>query len=203
MAWIKLREILWDNPFQKWFLAGLVIVNALGSVWGYIWYRNQFAATPWQVWPFVPDSPLSSTLMTMALFTLLVGRRNVLFQLLAFTAVIKYGLWAVVLITDFWLAGGQQAVTEWMLWLSHLGMAAEGYLFLRHLPVRAWHVALVGGWMAFNDYVDYAWGLHPYLFTGDQLLLALVSAVALTAFISTTITLLYLKGPGMKHFRAE
>lgn len=184
MPWLrKFRRLLWEDPFDKWFLTLLIIVNALGSVWGYLWYRQQLAETPWPFWIFTPDSPLSTTLMAVALLTLLVGRPSALFLLLAYTAVIKYGLWAIVLITDYWLRGGPIAFTESMLWLSHLGMAVEGFLYLRHLRVTAGQAIFTGVWMALNDFMDYGLGLHPYLFLPEQRTLAMASAVALTVML--------------------
>lgn len=177
-------DLLWDNPFRRWMLESLVLVNALGSLYGYWWYHQQLASTPPAYWLFVPDSPLSSTWMTLALLLLLAGRRPSLFLLLAYTAVSKYGLWAALLIGDYWWRGGPPAFTEVMLFTSHLGMALEGVIYWRHLPYRRWQAAAVGGWMFLNDYVDYAWDLHPYLFRADQWALALAGALGLSALLT-------------------
>lgn len=174
------KNVLWDNPYKPWFLKTLLCVNFLGSLYGYYWYHEQLAATPWIWWIFTPDSPLSTTLFALALAMAWAGKENPLLRLVAATSVIKYGVWACVVIADYWLGGNGVAPVEAMLFLSHLGMAAEGYIFLRHWSVT-WRQALAaGGWLGLNDYVDYVGGWHPYLFREDQMVLAATTAVLLS-----------------------
>lgn len=175
---------LWLNPWQKRFVIPLVIINFLGSLYGYYWYSGQLAETSVSWWLFVPDSPLATTLFTLMAALWLLGNRSSLFAALACIACIKYGLWAVVLITDFWASGGGVFPTEVMLWLSHLGMALEGWLFLRRLKVTLAAGAAIAAWMALNDIVDYVFGLHPYLFLPGQFGLALITAVSMTLTLS-------------------
>jgi len=181
--WKLIKDILWDNPHRKWFLGILFIINILGSIYGYWWYHDQLAQTAAKYWFFVPDSPRASTLFSLAVLILLSGRRWPLFELWAYFAVMKYGVWAVVMITDYWLSGGVQRPTEWMLWLSHGGMALEGFFFMRHLHIRLKYVVMLAGWMLLNDYLDYAWGLHPYFFSAEQGPVALTAAVLLTSLL--------------------
>ena len=101
-------------------------------------------------------------------------------RLIAAIAVIKYGMWAVVLISDYWLSGAEVEVVEVGLWLSHLGMMAEGLIFIRHWPVSYGDLIPASGWLFLNDIVDYSLGMHPYLFSADQYNLALVIAVSLS-----------------------
>ncbi|SMB91513.1 Uncharacterized membrane protein YpjA [Thermanaeromonas toyohensis ToBE] len=183
-----LKYLLWYNPFQPFFLKGLLIINFLGSLYGYYWYYEQLLATPWPWWIFTPDSPLSTSLFTLTLALLLLGKgasvksvKEVL-GLLACAALIKYGLWAVVVIGDYWIRGASVTLVEALLFLSHLGMAAQGYLFLRHWPFYLWQGLLTGAWLILNDYVDYILGWHPYLFRDDQVPLAAVTALVLSGF---------------------
>lgn len=185
----RMRELLWDNPFQKWFMVSMIIIDFFGSLYGYYWYRYQLAETPWYLWLFIPDSPLSTTLTGLALFLLLLGKDWPLLQLIAYLTIIKYGLWAVVLISHFGLSGGQVTAEMWMLWFSHWGMAAEGFIYLRHLKIKPWQWLVAAGWLFFNDWVDYGGGLHPYLYAPDQWPLALVSAVVLTAILLITVAI--------------
>ncbi|MBC7325036.1 MAG: DUF1405 domain-containing protein [Moorella sp. (in: Bacteria)] len=175
-----MKHLLWDDPYQGWFLLTLALINYLGSVYGYHWYREQLASTPLVWWPFTPDSPLATTLFALALTLAFYRRESPLLRLVAALATIKYGLWAVVLITDYWLATGQATAVEAGLWLSHLGMLAEGYLFLRHWPVSRCQLILLVLWLGLNDFVDYGLGMHPYLFTAGQESLALATAVSLS-----------------------
>lgn len=182
--WKKLlKEIyhtLWLNPFKPWFLYSLIIINILGSIYGYYWYRYQLLATPKYLWFFVPDSPLSTTLTARALIFVLLGKRNSVFEWIAYTSVIKYGVWAVVIISHFGLTGGTIKPEIWMLWFSHLGMAVEGVIFLRHVKV-SWREITIGLiWMLFNDLLDYGLGIYPYLYASYQLAIAKITAFSLT-----------------------
>ncbi|MHB1126890.1 MAG: DUF1405 domain-containing protein [Bacillota bacterium] len=158
----------------------LFLINVCGSYFGYFWYSNQLASTERSLWLFVPDSPLASSLMTLAMLVLLAGKRPAAALLVAYTAVIKYGMWAVIMITDYWVKGGVFSGMDLVLWLSHLGMALEGALFMRKEDVTLASVAAIGTWMLTNDYMDYARGLHPNLFFTGQWLLAMITAVGMT-----------------------
>ncbi len=120
-----------EDPWQSRYAIPLLLVNAGGSVYGYYWYSNQLAETAVKWWFFVPDSPLATTMLAAVLALSLLGYRNAFINLVSFTANIKYGLWAVIVISDFWTGGGAIRYTEAMLWVSHLGMAAQGFIFLR------------------------------------------------------------------------
>jgi uncharacterized membrane protein YpjA len=82
------------------------------------------------------------------------------------------------------LSGGDISPEIWMLWFSHMGMAAEGFIYLRHLRVKLWQVAVQAGWMFLNDYIDYGLGFHPYFYADYQWGIALFSAVALSITLS-------------------
>ncbi|MCL6635581.1 MAG: DUF1405 domain-containing protein [Peptococcaceae bacterium] len=79
--------------------------------------------------------------------------------------------------------------TETMLWISHLGMAVEGAVFLKTLLPGSGLIFLTGSWMLLNDLMDYGVGLHPYLFTSGQEPLALAAALALTLLITAVLVL--------------
>ncbi|MGI6285829.1 DUF1405 domain-containing protein [Neomoorella humiferrea] len=180
--WAKL--LLWEDPFEKWFLLSLVFINLAGSLYGYYWYREQLAHTPVIWWPFIPDSPLATTLFGLAVLFNYWEREGNLLQIIAAAAVIKYGLWAMIIISDFWLAGAPVTAVEAGLWLSHLGMVIEGCIFLRHWPVYLRDLFPAFLWLGLNDFVDYWLGMHPYLFAPGQEGLALFTAVLLSLFLS-------------------
>lgn len=190
---INLWKLLLDNPWRPGFVCVLLAVNALGSAYGYYWYREQLAATPLVWWLFVPDSPLSTTLFAAVLFLSLLGRRILLLELIAYAYGIKYGLWAVIVISDFWLIGGGIEPPIAMLWISHMGMAAQGLVYLRTLRPSPWNGLAVAGVLAcmlLNDFVDYCYkGIYPYLYYQGQEPLAAVSAVGLS--IAVTVLVLY------------
>ncbi|MEW6663020.1 MAG: DUF1405 domain-containing protein [Bacillota bacterium] len=198
-----LIELLLLNPFRRWFLVTLAIINLAGSVYGYYWYSPQLAVTPWWWWPLVTDSPLSTTLMAVVVGAFWAGRPLPFLPLVAYTTVIKYGVWASVIILDYWFQGGEQDFILWMLFLSHLGMALQGYLFWRHLKAT-WKEGLAAVlWMGLNDLVDYAGGLHPNLYTPQQLPLAAVTGISLTILLTVTIWQSCKNGPDMMVSRGE
>lgn len=181
---IRLWRDFRRNPFQPRYTAPLIIINILGSVYGYFWYREQLAVNPLYFWPFIPDSPLSTTIFALALLIQRRGFASNLFQAVAFTANIKYGLWAAVIISQYWLGGGQAEFIEIMLMLSHLGMAVQGGIYLKQVRLGQGVALLTAAWMVINDFMDYYVGLHPYLFTAGQDFIALLAAAGLTALIT-------------------
>lgn len=187
---LKLWRDFWRDPWQARYTVPLVIINALGSGCGYYWYHEQLAATPFYDWLFVPDSPLASTLVTLALLMRGNSALKRLFQAIAFTAAIKYGIWAMVIITQYWLIGGPPGFTEVVLWFSHMGMAVEGVIFLKTLRLDRISVSITGLWMLLNDFMDYHVGLHPYLFAPEQELLAAFTAPALSFLLTGSLVLL-------------
>lgn len=168
------------RPWQKQYVLPLLFVNLAGSAYGYWWYHQQLAETPFYAWPLVPDSPLSTTLFAAALGAYLAGAKFLLLAVLACVANVKYGLWAMAMISHFWWLEGKVTFVESLLWLSHLGMVAQGLLFWRPLSYPPTTVLVAGGWMLLNDLADYLFGLHPYLFTPGQEGPAAATAFALT-----------------------
>ena len=187
---LSLWRQFWKDPGQPRFIVPLLVINVLGSIYGFYWYREQLAATPFCLWLFVPDSPLSSTLFSTALLFHLLGVTKTLFQVLACTVSIKYGIWAVIMISNYWSSGSPVAPTETMLWLSHLGMALEGAVFLKTYSFGMYAVIITGAWILVNDLMDYTAGLHPYLFMNGQDTLAMVTALVLTVLLTIGLFLL-------------
>lgn len=185
----RLWQDFWHNPRQGRFMIPLVIINAAGSAYGYYWYREQLARTPHYYWLFVPDSPLSTTLFALALLLSLAGPGRLLFQAVALTASIKYGIWAIVMISHYWLKGGPLEFTEGMLWVSHFGMALQGFIYLRTLQPGHGVILFTACWMTINDLMDYGLGLHPDLFAAGQTGLALLTAAALSLTITAGMAL--------------
>lgn len=176
-------DLLLRNPFRRWFLVSLIVINIVGSVYGYYWYSGQLKATPAHLWLFTFDSPLSTTLFAAALAGMLLGFQNKLLQLIAYTGVIKFGIWAAAIILDFWIAGGIPTVIVALLLLSHVGMALEGWVFIRHLYVPASYLVLLALWLGIGDYLDYIVGIHPYLYYSGQFMVAAVTAVSISILL--------------------
>ncbi|MBC7346234.1 MAG: DUF1405 domain-containing protein [Clostridia bacterium] len=184
---------LGDLLFSRRFLWLMCGINAVGAASGYLWYAGQLAVTRWYYWPFVPDSPLAATLFSAMLAAFLARRRGPGWQLLALLAsvwIIKYGFWAMGILTDYRAVSSSGfSLLEWALWLSHLGMALEGLLYLPFLGAAKWQALIVTLWLGWNDYVDYGLGQHPYLFFQQQHALARSLAFSLTAVLAAFVWL--------------
>lgn len=163
------------GPFMLW---SLLIINLLGTIYGYIWYGDQLIATlanyPLWVIPFVPDSPTASLFFTLSVAYLLIdraaGRRVPDYGLRgfieAFGAVtsVKYGVWAVTMIFAAGAQGSPIDPLDWMLVVSHLGMAAEAILYVRFFRFRTIPFLGVVVWTLANDWMDYhGYRIHPWL----------------------------------------
>ncbi|ADU52163.1 protein of unknown function DUF1405 [Thermaerobacter marianensis DSM 12885] len=171
---------LMDLPCNRPATWLLVAVNAVGSVWGFWWYRDQLAATPLWKWPVVPDSPTASTLFTLVLVLQLLGRRLPALEAWAYLVMIKYGLWTVVVLGGYALKTGILGPEAALLIASHAGMAIEALIYQRAYPGSLRGLAAAVAWSLFNDGADYLAGLHPTLPGPEVWNLAATAAVVLT-----------------------
>ncbi|SFG62505.1 Uncharacterized membrane protein YpjA [Desulfotomaculum arcticum] len=177
---LELWSELWQRPWRSSLIWPIILINIAGSAYGLYWYRAQLAGTPAHLWLLVVDSPLATAFFALALLLVIAGRRPGLVVAAACATTIKYGLWTVGVITHYWLTGGQFSAIEAMVWIYHLGLVLEGFIFLRKTPLPVYAVVGTAGWMALNDYMDYVRGLHPYLFAPGQEAAALGLAAGLT-----------------------
>jgi uncharacterized membrane protein YpjA len=136
------------------FLFLLIIVNLIGSLYGFYWYKDQLAKSPVFLWPFIPDSPTASALFTIVLCFYLVKSPKTLLTLIACGWLVKYGIWAAVINTHFLLTGGDYTFANFHLTVSHLGMAAEGILFAANIRISKAHGILLLVLMVLSDVVD-------------------------------------------------
>ena len=133
----------------------IVAVNLAGTVFGFWYYRFQFATTPAVAWPVVPDSPVATLFIALSLAAWRLDLDVPWLHALAFFGCIKLGLWTPYVQL---FVNGQGSVPTWLyqflVW-SHLAMALEAFLIHRYadFPVRA--VAVAVAWYGFNDVVDY------------------------------------------------
>jgi uncharacterized membrane protein YpjA len=176
---------LWSKAFltSRWMLWLLFWINFLGTIYGYEWYWQQMQETvahkPLWLVIFVPDSPTGSLFFTIALIYLLFDLKrgsNVegngskapsiirgIIESLAVVASFKYGVWAVGIIIAGAYHGEPTAWQDWMLSISHAGMAIEALLFARFFRIRPIGLAVAGLWVFGNDYIDYHYAVFPWL----------------------------------------
>ncbi|ADU30154.1 DUF1405 domain-containing protein [Evansella cellulosilytica] len=148
---------------EKSFLWLLLLINIVGTIYGYIWYGGQLAQTPTIFLPFVPDSPTASLFFCLVLIAFLLGKNWPLMEALASVTLVKYGIWAVVMILAAAIAGDTLHWTQYMLICSHLGMAVQGLLYVPYYRIKAWHLIVVAVWTLHNDFIDYIYGMHPWV----------------------------------------
>lgn len=169
-------SLLWSKALltDRRVLWLLLICNALGTVYGYIWYGLQLEYTleikpTWMI-IFVPDSPTASLFFTVALAFILYPPKHQwlivirkLFEALAVVTSVKYGVWAVVMI--FWgvALGDPLYWQDWMLTASHLTMAIESLLFVRFFVFGWKYLVIALAWTLLNDYMDYSQHIYPWL----------------------------------------
>jgi uncharacterized membrane protein YpjA len=152
-----LKYILQD----KRFLRLMLIINILGTIYGYIWYGSQLAETPIKFLAFVPDSPTASLFFVIVLIGFLLKRNFSLFEALAIVTLFKYGIWAVVMNVLVYVVTGSLGIAGLMLIFSHLGMAVQGLLYAPFYRIKPIHLILTGIWTLHNDVIDYVFGMMP------------------------------------------
>lgn len=163
-----MNNTLYDHFMEllidKRFLLLLFIVNVGGTIYGYIWYANQLSITPPLFLVFVPDSPTASLFFCFVLFAFIFLKKNIpLIEAFAAVTLFKYGIWAVVMIVAGAIAGDTLNWQQYMLIVSHLGMAIQGILYMPYYRIKPWHLIVVAVWTIHNDVIDYIYGMHPWV----------------------------------------
>jgi uncharacterized membrane protein YpjA len=152
---------LFSILINKTFLWMLLIINLLGTIYGYIWYIPQLRNTPEHFMIFVPDSPTASLFFCFVLIAFLMNRNWPLFEVLAIITLFKYGVWAVVMnLLTLWVSG-ELPWEGYMLMVSHGAMAIQGILYSTFYRVKLWHLAAGALWTLHNDIIDYVYMQFP------------------------------------------
>lgn len=146
---------------MRLFLWLLLIVNALGTIYGYIWYGSQLANTAPQFYLFVPDSPTASLFFCFAIVGWLMGKNFKLMEVLALITLVKYGLWAVVMNLLTFVQNGELGWMGWMLVASHGLMAVQAVLYIPKYRFTYGYVLFAAIWTLHNDVIDYVFGQMP------------------------------------------
>ncbi|WP_425500398.1 DUF1405 domain-containing protein [Piscibacillus halophilus] len=154
---MKIKFLLMDRTF----LILLLIINILGTIYGYIWYEYQLVQTPLHFIPFVPDSPTASLFFVIVLIGFLMGKNFKLFEALAMLTLFKYGVWAVVMNILTFIEVGHTTPAGLMLIASHGAMAIQGLLYASFYKIELIHVVIAGVWTLHNDVIDYVYGMMP------------------------------------------
>ncbi|OCA90917.1 hypothetical protein A8F94_03350 [Bacillus sp. FJAT-27225] len=160
----------WIYPLfaQRPVLWLLLIVNILGTLYGYIWYSPQLKETPAIFLAFVPDSPTASLFFVLVLIAFLLKQNWPIIEALALVTLVKYGIWAVVMNLLVFVETGELDGIAWMLMLSHFAMAVEGVLYAPFYRIKAWHLAIAAVWTLHNDVIDYVFFMLPTYHVLDE-----------------------------------
>ena len=135
----------------------VVAINLAGTAFGFWYYRAQFAATPAEMWLFVPDSPMATLFIAGAFALWALGRANDTLTALAFFGNIKLGLWTpwvLVVFAEEFLAFTSLPLYAFLL-VSHLAMVVQAFVLHRitDFPIRAVGLAVL--WYTVDLTVDY------------------------------------------------
>jgi uncharacterized membrane protein YpjA len=153
---------------RKEILILLLIVNILGTIYGYYWYGYQLEETPPIFLIFVPDSPTASLFFCFVLVAFLLKRNWPLFEALALLTLFKYGIWAVVMNILTLQVQGSLHWTGYMLMGSHLAMAIQGLLYSPYYRIKWKHIVIAAIWTLHNDVIDYVFFMYPNYSSLDQ-----------------------------------
>ena len=155
----------------------LFIINLLGTIYGYYWYRYQLDYTPGWLKIVVPDSPTSSLFFCIVLLLFIVKKHNGLIEALAYVSLMKYGVWAVIMNgMVLYIAGGLDKVA-YLLIFSHGAMAIQAVLYAPIFKVKKWHLAVASIWILQDLIFDYVFGTMPeyYMLSDYRIWIALLT----------------------------
>ncbi|RIW33136.1 DUF1405 domain-containing protein [Bacillus salacetis] len=146
---------------HKSFLTLLLVINVLGTIYGYIWYLPQLERTEPHFLIFVPDSPTASLFFCFVVAAFLMKRNWPLMEALALVTLFKYGIWAVVMNLLTLSVSGDLSWQGYMLIGSHFAMAVQGILYSPYYRVKVWHIMAAAIWTLHNDIIDYVFMQFP------------------------------------------
>lgn len=136
----------------------LILVNLVGTVFGFWYYIPQLSATPVVMWPLVPVSPLATLYMALSLLLWrggFTGRVAQLVHVLAFIGCLKYGLWSVYV--QLFIEDASHLpflLWQFLIW-SHAGMVLQAFLIQRYAAFSLWALGLATAWYTLNDVFDF------------------------------------------------
>lgn len=181
---------LCDRILQNELLVKVIILaNLGGTLFGFYWYRGLLESTPVYLWPLVPDSPLSTLMISISLLLYLYENSNRFVDALAFFGNLKYGLWTVFV--ELYMFESFLALNSLPMYLfitfSHLIMFLQAFLVLRYTEI-SWKPAILAfTFYLINDVVDYTLGIYAPLPKEASL----VSMTSLVAFTLTIMAFLF------------
>ncbi|MXV61393.1 DUF1405 domain-containing protein [Natronorubrum sp. JWXQ-INN-674] len=134
----------------------VVAINLAGTAFGFWYYSGQFAETATVMWPWVPDSPLATLFIALAIAAWKLGYEQPWLTSLAFFGNIVLGLWTPFTLLAFYDAYAylHPLMFQFLFW-SHLAMVVQAFVLHRITDFPVWGVAVALVWYASNLVVDY------------------------------------------------
>ena len=158
----------------------IIIGNIISTIYGYYFYWDQFLATSWHKWIFVPDCPLYDMLFIIAFILIKHNKSNDFLNLLVITNTVKYGLWTITtipLFSELYLPAGVESVvplfgnmtlTFQLSSLNLLLVFLHGIMALQSLLIypfiKKWQlgpILFTISWLFINDIFDYLFNTYP------------------------------------------
>ena len=135
----------------------VVAINLAGTVFGFWYYHAQLAATPMVMWPFVPDSPLATLAIALAIAAWKLGRELPWLTAIAFFGNVILGLWTPFTLLAFYdtYAGLTHPLMFQFLFWSHLAMVVQAFVLHRITDFPVWAIAVALAYYTVNLIVDY------------------------------------------------
>ncbi len=134
----------------------IVAINLVGTAFGFWYYSGQFARTPAVMWPWVPDSPMATLFIALAIAAWKLGSELPWLTALAFFGNVILGLWTpytLVVFADQY-SYLHPLMYQFLFW-SHLAMVLQAYVLHRITDFPVWGVAVAVVWYTSNLIVDY------------------------------------------------
>ncbi|WP_207587013.1 DUF1405 domain-containing protein [Halomontanus rarus] len=134
----------------------IVAVNLAGTVFGFWYYRHQFTVEPPVMWPFVPDSPIATLLIALAIACWKLGYEQPWLTALAFFGNVILGLWTPYVLLAFYDAYAHlhPLMFQFLFW-SHLAMVVQAFVLHRITDFPVWAVAVALLWYGVDLIVDF------------------------------------------------
>ncbi len=152
------RKIIEAVNADRRLLITVLLINVAGSAFGLYFYWDQLMKTPWYLWLAVPDCPLYTFFMIFALALVLLRKPSDTLNAVTAVGLTAYGTWTMLVLLYFgevYFSPGNELMSS-ALWVSHGGMALEGFLLLPYLGrVRPISWAFTALWVLVLDAVDF------------------------------------------------
>jgi len=143
---------------HKWFLLLLALINFAAGIYSFSYYAPQLEANSPLLWFFIADCPIYAIIFGVTILLIAAGRASPLLSFISLVGSVKYGLWTI-----FVLGVSNMALLYPLVILAHMLLLIEIIVLFRVFSFKVKHVLLALVWFAFNDYLDYTIGLHPFV----------------------------------------